>query len=110
MIFGTVPSKSNNYVHGNGRVYKSKAVKDYEDAFILQCDKYRNAMIDGPFELNMTVYYPSRRADLDGSFKVILDCLQKVRAITNDRNCVKINAERAIDKDNPHIRFNLTEL
>ena len=34
-ILGTVPSKANNYRFGNGRVYKPKALTDYENSFLL---------------------------------------------------------------------------
>ena len=40
-------------------------------------------------------------------FKIILDCLQKVNAIKNDNNCVKITAEKFIDKIKPRIEFTI---
>lgn len=89
---------------------KDEALIKYEEAFAWQCNKYRNRMIKGEFLLNLKVYYPSRRQDLDNSFKIILDCLQACKAIKNDRNCTKIIAERLIDKDNPRIEFYLEEI
>ena len=46
-------------------------------------------------------------SDLDNHAKVVLDCLQKVGAIKNDNKCVKIVAEKFLDKVNPRIEFKL---
>lgn len=114
VIKGVVPSKSNCYkiitISGHGSLCKTKALKDYEFSFYLQCNEYRNANITGLFEIELDVYYPSNRSDLDGSLKVILDLLQKVNAIQNDNKCVKITARKFIDKENPRIEFILTEI
>jgi Holliday junction resolvase RusA-like endonuclease len=108
-IFGNTPSKSNSYkvisINGHASLAKTKALKEYEDKFYIQCDKYRNADITGYFELYLKVFYPSERSDLDNSLKIILDCLQKVKAIRNDNKCVKIVAEKFLDKKHPRIEF-----
>lgn len=89
---------------------KTKALRTYEDNFFIQCNHYRNKNIDGYFEINLDVFYPSQRSDLDNSLKVVMDCLQKVKAIKNDNKCVKIVAQKFLDKLNPRIEFTLTEL
>jgi len=105
IILGNCPSKSNCYRIYGKRLVKSNKLKTYEISFAHQCDKYRDANIDQEFELNLKVFYPSRRSDLDNSLKVILDCLEKAGAITNDNKCMKITACKFIDKDNPRIEF-----
>lgn len=113
-IIGKVPSKSNCYkittIAGHGSLYKDKGLKDYEKSFYLQCNKYRNQNIDGLFEFYLDVYNESQRADLDNSFKVVLDCLQGCNAIKNDRNCIKIVAQKFVDKTNPRIEFSIKEV
>lgn len=113
-IKGIVPSKSNCYkiitISGHGSLCKTKALKDYEQSFYLQCDKYRNANITGLFEIVLDVYYPSNRSDLDNSLKCVMDSLEKVKAIENDNKCVRITASKYIDKENPRIEFILTEI
>lgn len=94
----------------NNRMFKSKALSDYEKSFYLQSSVYRNANITGLFELNLKVFYPANRADLDNSLKVVLDCLQYVKAIPNDNKCIRIVAEKYVDRDNPRIEFELTEV
>lgn len=67
-------------------------------------------MIAGLFELYLNVFYENQRPDLDNCFKTVLDCLQGCKAIKNDRNCVKIVAEKFIGKVNPRIEFIIKEV
>ena len=114
VILGKAPSKSNCYrvvtINGHGSLAKTKAMKDYEKSFYLQCDKYRNKNIEGFFEFYVDVYFPSQRQDLDNVIKGLLDCLQQCKAIKNDRSCVKIVAQKFIDKENPRVEFRLVEI
>ena len=114
VINGTCPSKSNCYkiitLGKHASLAKTKVLCDYEKSFYLQCNLYRNANITGLFELELSVFNESNRADLDNSLKIILDCLQKVNAIKNDNNCIKIVAQKFIDKDRPRIEFKLIRI
>ena len=106
-IYGLVPSKSNSYRISDNRLYKTAALSKYEATFYIQCNKYRNANIEGYFEFYIDVYYPNQRSDLDGVFKVVLDCLQKVKAISNDNKAVLIHARKFLDKESPRIEFRI---
>jgi Holliday junction resolvase RusA-like endonuclease len=114
IILGNTPAKSNSYrvinMNGHASLAKTRALKEYEDKFYIQCDKYRNADISGYFELHLKVFYPSERSDLDNSLKIILDCLQKVKAIRNDNKCVKIVAEKYLDRERPRIEFIINQI
>lgn len=114
VIYGTPPSKSNSYriikignIHSLG---KTAAMSKYEKDFYIQCNIYRDANIEGYFELYMDVYYPNERSDVDGSLKAVLDCLQKVKAIKNDNKCVKIILRKFLDKKNARIEFILKQI
>lgn len=113
-IYGRVPSKSNQYriitIGGHASLAKTSAMKDFEKRFYLECGAYRNKNIQGFFELYADVYFQSNQPDLDNSLKGLLDCLQNCKAIKNDRNCVKIVANKFIDKNNPRIEFTLVEV
>lgn len=113
VIYGSVPSKSNSYkiitIAGHASLGKTAAMKEFEKKFYLQCG-YRNKNIQGFFELYADVYFQSNQPDLDNSLKGLLDCLQTCKAIKNDRNCVKIVANKFIDKNNPRIEFTLLEV
>ena len=112
VVYGSVPSKSNCYkivtLCGHGSLAKTPAMKEFEKKFFLQCS-YRNRNICGFFELYVDVYFQSNQPDLDNSLKGLLDCLQGCKAIKNDRNCVKIVANKFIDKNNPRIEFTIVE-
>lgn len=109
IIYGKCPSKSNCYkiitLGKHASLAKTKVLTDYEKTFVLQCNQYRNKNITGLFSIELEVYYDSNRSDLDNSLKIILDCLQKCKAIKNDNNCIKIIANKFIDKVNPRIEF-----
>lgn len=113
VIYGQPPSKSNSYrivtIKGHGALAKTNAMKEYEKNFFLQCP-YRNRKSDGFFELHLDVYFHSNLPDLDNALKVILDCLQTCKAIVNDRQCVKIVAQKFIDKNNPRIEFTIHDV
>lgn len=118
VVYGSVPSKSNLYkiitIKGrNGKPHaslaKSDAMKTFEERFYLECG-YRNMNIKGFFELYADVYFQSNQPDLDNSLKGLLDCLQSCKAIKNDRNCVKIVANKFVDKANPRIEFTVIEV
>ena len=113
IIYGSIPSKSNQYkiitLNGHGSLAKTKAMKEFENKFYLQCG-YRNRNIQGFFELYIDVYFQSNQPDLDNCLKGTLDCLQGCKAIKNDRNCVKIVANKFIDKNNPRLEFTLVEV
>ena len=114
VILGQCPSKSNSYkvirIAGHGSLGKQKCLKDYEQSFFMQCGKYRNVNIQGYFELHIDVYFTTMSHDLDNTLKIVLDCLQAIKAIKNDNRCVKIVAQKFIDKNNPRIEFTLKEI
>mgnify|MGYP002626382660 CR=1 FL=1 len=112
-IYGDIPSKSNQYriisIGGHASLKKTETVKAFEEKFYLQ-NTLRNANISTFFEIYVDVYFSSNRKDLDGAFKLLLDALQASKAIKNDRLCVKIVAQKFVDKVNPRIEFEIVEL
>lgn len=110
-IYGQIPSKSNQYriirVSGHSSLGKTKGLKEYENSFYMQVGAYRNLMITSYFELEVRVYFTSMSHDLDNTLKCLLDCLQYTKTIKNDNRCVKIIAEKFLDKKNPRIEFRL---
>lgn len=113
VIHGQPPSKSNAYkiitIAGHSSLGKTKATKAYEQSFYMQCPM-RGAMLDKRFKMQCDVYFASDRPDLDNALKVLLDCLQSCKAIKNDRLCAEIHARKLIDKTDPRIVVEITEL
>jgi len=114
IITGNTPSKSNCYkvirLGNRCGLGKQKKLYDYEKSFLSQMQQYDYEMIDGNFKFIIDVFYDSRRPDLDNSLKVVLDCLQKAKAIKNDNLCLEINAYKHLDKLNPRIEFSIVAL
>lgn len=109
-VEGSVPSKSNCYRiyarAGHATLGKTSALEAYELSFFWQCS-VRNLNIAKPFEFHARVFYPSLRSDIDNSLKVLLDCLQKTKTIKNDNLCVKVVAEKFVDKEKPRVEFKI---
>lgn len=108
-----VPSKSNSYriitIAGHARLGKTSALEAFEKSFYWQCP-IRNKNISKQFEFHARVFYPSMRSDIDNSLKVLLDCLQRTKTIRNDNLCVKVVAEKFIDKANPRVEFKIVTI
>lgn len=118
VIKGNVPSKSNGYrtaVYSSpktgkpiARLIKSQELKAYEESFGYQFNPQRRGrFFPGDFSMVLHVYYKDRRRDLDGSLKIILDCLQEYKLIKNDRHMQELFIKRHIDAKNPRIEFEL---
>ena len=103
-IIGQIPSKPNSYkvftASGHAQIAKTKTLLGYEKSFYMQVGQYRNLNIEDYFELHVRVFFTTMSHDLDNSLKILLDCLQNAKAIKNDNRCVKIIAEKYIDKLN----------
>ena len=113
-IMGNCPSKSNCYkvirLGNRCGLGKQKKLEQYEKSFKAQMLNYQYDLIEGNFKFIIDVYYDSRRPDIDNSLKVVLDCLQKVKAIKNDNKCLEIVAKKHLDKENPRVKFSILPL
>ena len=115
VIHGQIIAKANHYQavpsrNGEKRIIKDEKIRAYERSFIEQCKKYRDRRISSRFRLFVRVWHSSVRFDLDNSLKTLLDCLQMVEAITDDKLCFQIEAEKRIDKYHPRVEFALLEV
>lgn len=115
VIRGQVIAKANHYQavpgkDGMKRIIKDDKIRAYERTFMQQCRIYRDRGISSRFRLFVRVWHSSERFDLDNSLKTLLDCLQMVGAITDDKLCFQIEAEKKIDRYNPRIEFALLEV
>jgi crossover junction endodeoxyribonuclease RusA len=93
--------KGRMLVSREGRAWKNLA----EIAVAAQC---RSRLLGGDVQVNIVAFLPDRRRDLDNLIKPALDCLQGA-AYANDRQIVRLVAEKRYDKFNPRIEIELTE-
>ena len=113
-VLKQVPAKSNSYriitLGGHASLAKAQALKAFESSFYMQCGKYRNLMIDKYFEFHCKVFYPSMRSDVDNALKILLDSCQIAKVVKNDNLCVKVVAEKFVDKINPRVEFKIVTI
>ncbi|RHM45502.1 RusA family crossover junction endodeoxyribonuclease [Butyricimonas virosa] len=115
VIHGQIIAKANHYQAvpgklGMKRIIKDEKIRAYERSFMKQCQIYRNKRISSRFRLFVRVFHSSVRFDLDNSLKTLLDCLQMAGAITDDKLCFQIEAEKKIDKYHPRVEFAILEV
>ena len=76
-ILGEPASKANSRmlvtIKGRPAFIKSKKARDYVKEFQKQCPTL-DPLMEGDLSVTMTIYYKTRRPDLDES--VVLDCMQ----------------------------------
>lgn len=109
-IFGEPASKANSRkvvrIGGMSRLIKSQKALSYSDAFKSQAHPV-SPLMEGDVRVTMTIYYASRRPDLDES--LILDLLQGV-AYLNDRQVKEKHIYWGLDKANPRTEIRVEEL
>ena len=102
IIHGEPASKSNSRklvtIKGRPAFIKSDKARKYVKQFEEQCPQMGDSMFLDDVEVEMTVYYASRRPDLDES--VILDCMQGF-IYKNDRQVKRKIITWGLDKENP---------
>lgn len=115
VVMGALPSKSNQRrivrirVRGTGRtrplLIRSREALLYEGAFIglVEHSGLTGLPLEGPLSLETIVYQPDNRRDLD--IALFQDCLQRSGVIRNDRQIVRISAQKKLDKRNPRVEF-----
>lgn len=102
IIHGEPASKSNSRklvtIKGRPAFIKSDKARKYVKRFEEQCPQMGDSMFLDDVEVEMTVFYASRRPDLDES--VILDCMQGF-IYKNDRQVKRKVITWGLDKENP---------
>lgn len=108
IIYGEPASKSNSRravnIGGLSRFIKSKKALSYSDSFREQTANLGYELIEGDVAVHMTIYYASRRPDLDES--LVLDLLQGV-AYLNDRQVKEKHIYWGLDKENPRCEISV---
>ncbi len=104
VIMGEPASKANSRQWvGPGKIIKSSKALSYADAFSWQCPT-TNPLILDDIIVSVTIWYASRRPDLDPS--VIFDGLQG-KLIKNDRQIKEFHAYHDLDKENPRANIRI---
>ena len=111
-ILGEPASKANQrrviLVGKHPRVIKSQKAIEYLRSFAAQCPR-SNPLLLEDLELEVEIWFASRRPDLDGAVSLIMDALQDL-VIKNDRQIKVIKAFWNLDRENPRSRIQLRQL
>lgn len=110
VILGQPYSKANSRrlvtIKGKPAMIKSRDALLYCDGFRLQCRQLQ-PMFRKDVAVEATIFYQSRRSDLDES--LILDLLQG-RVYENDRQVRRKIINWGLDKDNPRVELKVYPL
>jgi hypothetical protein len=108
VILGEPASKANSRklvtIKGKPALIKSEKAIEYVKLFQYQCPRL-DPMFEDDVCVEMTIYYASRRPDLDES--VILDAMQGF-IYRNDRQVKKKVINHDLDKHNPRSEIRIT--
>lgn len=106
-VYGSLVSKANSRrITRTGLVIKSKKALDFTNSAIRQLQyMYKSEPITENVQLELSIYYDSRRPDL--SPELFFDCLEKAGVLKNDRQIFKYTCTKLLDKDKPRIEFGL---
>ena len=106
---GEPASKANSrrlVMHGKRpRFIKSAKALSFLESFQLQCQKV-NPLLEDDLSITMTIYYSSRRPDLDES--VVLDAMQGY-IYKNDRQVKEKHVYWGLDKGNPRVEVSIAK-
>ena len=112
IIQGNIPRKSNqrqivtNKITGKPIPIKSKKALAYCVSFELQMTKYKPyPCLEGDVKLIATIYYRTRKNDL--SVELLMDLIEKVKLIKNDRQIRELQVRGKIDKVEPRVEFEI---
>ena len=96
-ICGEPASKANGRRWTGRFLIKSEKALKYGEAFAKQCPVL-DPLMEGDLKVSITIYYASRRPDLDAS--LIFDLMQG-RIFLNDRQVREQHLYWGLDKENP---------
>lgn len=111
IILGEPASKANSrrmvHIRGKTMFIKSAKALAYAKSFKQQVESASKVCFHGDVAVHITIYYASRRPDLDES--LILDLLQDV-AYENDRQVKEKHIYWGLDKENPRCEIKVEKI
>ena len=111
-IHGELASKANSRklvtFGGKPRFIKSDKALGWEQMALMQIPGDHRIGMTGPIRMTATIYYASRRPDLDPS--LLMDCLEHAGVYKNDRQIIEQHLYKKLDPENPRVELLLEEL
>lgn len=69
--------------------------------------QWRKAIMEGPVNIEIDFYFKNSRMDIDNALKALFDCLTGV-IWKDDKQIVRLQATKKVDKINPRIELKIT--
>lgn len=94
-----------------GRLILSREYRSGLDSMSTQVESQRHARgwstIRKPSIVSVSIvtYWPTWQGDVDATSKASIDALQLGGIVENDRQCLPVTLNRAVDKDSPRIEI-----
>ena len=111
-LSGELASKANSrklvMIHGKPRFIKSQKALDWERSALMQIPRDHCVQLTGAIRMTATVFYASRRPDLDVS--LLMDVLEHAGVYKNDRQIVEQHLYKKLDPSNPRVELLIEEL
>ena len=103
VVLAYPPTVNKMYFWRNGRPILTDEARDWR-ARAIWCAQYSGVFtqLAGPVSINILVYRPRKRGDLDNVAKAILDSLNRI-AWLDDSQVVQLIMRRYDDKNNPRV-------
>jgi crossover junction endodeoxyribonuclease RusA len=95
-------------IKGAVRVLVSREARAWKKLADIAVAAQCRRVLENDVSVSIIAYMPDRRRDLDNIVKPALDCLQGA-AYNNDRQIVKLVAEKRYDKFNPRLELHIEE-
>lgn len=107
------PTLNRTYGVGNGKMYKNKTAKEWEEEagfVILTQRKGKHLPLEGKISFGITWFYEYDR-DIDAGLKILLDLFEKQSVVKNDRQFRKCEyIDIFEDVDNPRVEVLINEM
>lgn len=105
------PPSANRYwrTTKQGRMHRSTEATQYKKSVKAVCEKLGIEPTSSNIKVEITLYRPARRGDLDNRIKIVLDSLQE-HAYIDDKQVVEIHAKLRDDKHNPRVEVVVTRV
>ena len=101
VILSLPPSTNQTYRHHGHTVYMTQEAKSWQIEALWTL-KVSIKPLSDPTNVTIT-YYLKRDRDVDGSHKIIIDCLQKAGIVSNDKVLTELHLYKKIEKVNPRV-------
>lgn len=98
------PSANRYWRNFRGRTVKSEEARQYQQLAWLLAKQAMSTPLAGPVAIELCIYRPQRRGDLDNRIKVCLDALQGC-AYHNDSQVTELHAYLFDDKTRPRVKI-----